>query len=427
MSTPSEHARRRITAVHAAIAGPSTLLRERRALYQLAAELLQAGCSQELGLDVIDSPVTRNQIGDALAGRRNLTCLTFVSISAITDPTYSQDLPVVSCPDANTLLARALDPVRTELNRQQVTFGSLRLLTEVDGERFISALAVLSDGVALARSVNAELVDDLLPHIALIGVVDSRGAGRLASASPRIFPGLILLKSPQSSIEVAEALVHEGAHQKLFDLAVTRDLLNADSDRCPPFHPPWAPKERLWPLEQTLAACHAYVCLAQFAHDAGIRTGSHVVGPDSLLPVASMRYEIIGQWLLEQGDYLGIDAHTLVKGLIGQRPRTSPTTEIQSTPVAANYIIDPRLRFRRCDFTERVLVGRLSHPPQFYWVSDDAATALDLLAQKSLDEVIRKFAERWGLDSSDTSRRLTELLSDLYVAGLVELGATECN
>jgi hypothetical protein len=37
---------------------------------------------------------------------------------------------------------------------------------------------------------------------------------------------------------IAEKLVHEGAHQKLFDLAITHDLLTADFDRCPPFHPP---------------------------------------------------------------------------------------------------------------------------------------------------------------------------------------------
>ncbi|MGH3608897.1 MAG: aKG-HExxH-type peptide beta-hydroxylase, partial [Pseudonocardiaceae bacterium] len=226
MTTPSLHsfAAHDIPAMHAAIATPSVLQRERRALYQLAAELLEHGDPPVLDLDVIDSPLARHRIGDALAGHANFVSSMLVGINALAaSSSAAHDLRVVSRPEANTLLAAALRAVGAEL---EPAFCRPALLTEADGERFTSALAMLSNGVALARSVS-ELIDDLLAHIALVGVLDPEFAGRLVSASPRAYPGLVLLKTPRSSIAVAEALVHEGAHQKLFDLAITHDLLSA--------------------------------------------------------------------------------------------------------------------------------------------------------------------------------------------------------
>ncbi len=426
MTTPTLHsfAACDVRAVHAAIAAPSALQRERRALYQLAVDLLEHCDPPVLDRDVIDSPLARHTIGDALAGHANLVCSTLVGISAVAAlGSIADDLRVVSRPQANTLLGPALRTVLAELDAQQA-LEPPALLTEADGDRFTSALAILRDGVALARSVSPELIDDLLAHITLVGVIDPQLTGRLVSASPRTYPGLVLLKAPRSSIEVAEALVHEGAHQKLFDLAITRDLLTADSDRCPPFHPPWVPVQRRWPLEQTLAACHAYVCLARFGDEAGVTAGSRAVAPESLLPVASERSRILGQWLLDQGEHLGTDAHLLLDGLLGRRPSTSRTAASCSGAVAADYVIDAGLEFRRCGSTDRVLVGRPSQPPQLYWVSDDAATVLELLTHESFDDVAQAFARRWCTQQLEASDRLSVLLSDLYVTGLVKIRDT---
>ncbi|MBA2472648.1 MAG: HEXXH motif domain-containing protein [Pseudonocardiales bacterium] len=427
MTTPTLHsfAARDVPAVHAAIAAPGALRRERRALYQLAAELLQHSDPPVLDLDVIDSPLARHSIGDALAGHENLVCSTLVGINAVAAwGSTAHDLRVVSRPEANTLLAAALRTVGAELDAQQAASGPPALLTEADGERFTSALAVLRDGVVLARSVSPELIDDLLAHIALVGIIDPQLAGRLVSASPRPYPGLVLMKAPRSSIEVAEALVHEGAHQKLFDLAITHDLLTADSDRCPPFHPPWTPAQRRWPLEQTLAACHAYACLARFGAKAGVPTTSRALSPESLLPVATQRCNILGRWLLDQGDHLGTDAHLLLEGLLGRRPSTLRTTTSRSGAVAADYVIVAGLEFRRCGSPDRVLVGRPSQPPQLYWVSDDAATVLELLTHESFDDVAHTFAGRWCIQQLDATDRLSGLLSDLYVTGLLKIRGT---
>lgn len=425
MTTPAGPPRCDIPTLHAAIAPSSTLHVERRTLYQLATDLLEGSCSRVLDRDIIDSPLARRQIGDALAGRSRLVRSQLVGISELAAAdSAAQDLPVVSRSEANTLLADALDDIGAQLEGQHETSGPPRLLTKVDGKTFTSALAVLRDGVALARSISPELIEDLLMHVALVGILDPQRTGGMASGSFRTFPGLLLLESPRSTIEVAEALVHEGAHQKLFDLAITRDLLTIDSDQCAPFHPPWAQEDRFWPLETTLAACHAYACLARFWQDAGVTLETRAVGPGSLLPVASERSEIIGRWLLDKGDHLGTDAHILLEGLLGRRPRTARTTGGCSGPVTADYVIDTGLEFRRCDSVDRVLVGRRSQPPQLYWISNDAATLLELLERKSIDEIIHAFAQRWRVPQSDVADRLTMLLRDLYVSGLVKIRDT---
>jgi hypothetical protein len=68
-----------------------------------------------------------------------------------------------------------------------------------------------------------------------------------------------------------------------------------------------------------------------------------------------------------------------------------------------------------------VLVGRPSHPPQLYWVTDDAATVLELLTHESLNDVARTFAQRWRIQQLDATDRLSGLLSDLYITGLVKI------
>lgn len=410
-----------IPAIHAAIASPSVLQLQRRTLYQFAAELLEPGSPRLPAPDVIDSPLARNHLGDALAGRTGLVGAELVPISALSQLDSAADgIGVASRPAANTLLTGALETVWAELDRQRAAAGPARLLTEADGERYASARGVLRDGVALARLLSPELVEDLLGHIALVGIVDPQRAGRLTSASPRNFPGLILLETP-SSIAVAEALVHEGAHQKLFDLAITHDLLNATSDRCPPFHPPWTPTQRRWPLEQTLAACHAYCCLDRFEQHAGPSGLTRVAGGDSLLPLARTRSAILGEWLLDQGDYLGADAHVLLAGLLGKKPRKAPAVENISGARAVDYIIDTELEVRRCGSSDRVLVGRRSQPPELYWVSGEAATFLELVRHRTLDQVVGVLAQRWQVPHPDAADRLAALLSDLCTTGLATL------
>ena len=409
-----------IPALHAAIAPPSTLHQERRALYQFATELLEGDRTQELDRDVVDSPVTRHLIGEALAGHAGLIRSALVSICAMTDTeSETRSLRVASRPETNTLLAGALHTIQTQVLLQREVSQPLKLLTALDGKRFMKALAVLHDGTTLVRSINPELADDLLTHIALVAILEQRRSCGLSSGSSRHFPGLVFLSEPASGTEVAEALVHEGAHQKFFDLAITHDLFNADADQCRPFHPPWLPREAFWPLEQTLAAYHAYACLARFAHDAGFPAGTHPSGTGSLFPVANERSEILGQWLLGRGDYLGTDACTLLNGLMGQTPCTSTIGDGSPPSMPRDYAIDTPLEFRRCGASGRVLVGRPTQPPQLYWITGDAAELLALIPQSSLHDITQILGQRWRTSPTDATQRVTSLLSDLITSGLL--------
>jgi len=317
------------------------------------------------------------------------------------------------------LLAEALDAVGEELDRQQAASGRLSLVTEAAGERFDHALEVLRAGVALARSTSDELINDLLPHITLVGIIDPQHAGRLASASPRRFPGLVLLESPQSSIDAAEALVHEGAHQKLFDLAITHDLLADRSEECPPFHPPWMPADRRWPLEQTLAAGHAYACLARLARDLNLLTGDQVIAANSLLSVASERCGMVIEWLLEMGDHLGADANTLLEGLSGIEPHPADLRVERPCRADSGYAVAPGLQLHRCEDADRVLVGCPGQPPELFWVDADAARTLELLAYKPFGDVVAALADQWGVGHPAAANRLAPLLQKLYSSGLV--------
>ena len=114
----------------------------------------------------------------------------------------------------------------------------------------------------------------------------------------------------------------------------------------------------------------------------------------------------------------------LLDGLIGRRPRTAHTSGTTPGAVTNHYIVDTRLEFRRCGSPNRVLVGRPSQPPQLYWVSRDAAALLELLRQRPFDELIPLFVQRWHMERLDATDRLTALLSELYVSGLLKIRDT---
>lgn len=420
-----------IPAVHAAIAPVRTLVRDRRRLYQVAAELVCPGAASRLEYDVTDSPIARHRIGNALAGGQSPDGAALVKLDDVVGErgrvdTGVSELAVASRSDADRVLAEALDAVGAELDRQQAASGRLRLVTEAAGERFDRTLEVLRAGVALAQSTSRELIDDLLPHITLVGIIDPQHAGRLGSASPRRHPGLVLLESPQSSIDAAEALVHEGAHQKLFDLAITHDLLADRSEECPPFHPPWMPADRRWPLEQTLAAGHAYACLARLARDLNLSTSDQVIAASSLLPVASERCEKVIEWLLEMGGHLGTDAHTLLGGLSGIELHPADLRVEHPFRVDSGYTVAPGLQLHRCEDVDRVLVGCPTQPPELFWVNADAARTLELLAYKPFGDVVAALADQWGVGPPAAADRLAPLLRKLYSSGLVRRPVDGC-
>jgi hypothetical protein len=157
--------------------------------------------------------------------------------------------------------------------------------------------------------------------------------------------------------EAAEAFIHEGAHQKFFDLAITRAVFGPNQYAAPPMRPSWAPGTA-WPLEQTFAAWHAYRCLTVLAE----ALHRHTLPAASLLQVAAPRAAELGRWLAAHGEYLGPDGHDLLESVDGYRSACPAPTQLGSAPLG------PSASVRRVG--GRTLVAHRTNPIEVYWLTE---------------------------------------------------------
>ncbi|UQS27755.1 HEXXH motif-containing putative peptide modification protein [Amycolatopsis thermalba] len=387
------------TAVHAALAPAHAVLEERRALYRLAVELLLPGRAP-VPPEQLDSPLFRFQVGEALAGRRPITSdlgddLDCVVTELVAGPST---LKVATGDRAGAVLAEALRVIHA----QSLSGGRPpRVLTGDD-----EALAVVSAGLDKVRAVSPALADDLVAHVDLLVVLDPATSGGLVSASSRLFPGMILIDRPDAAYEVAEAIIHEGAHQKFFDLAITRDFLGPDPADGRTFRPSWS--AAVWPVEQVIAAFHAYACLAQFAEDVWARNENSELGTNSLLPRARERATEIGRWLRGAEDTLEIDAKWLLRTLLCDEDAPTLSQPVTRPVPPGYYTLDPLLRIARMETTRRVLVGRPGDPPELHWLDGDAA-----------ELVVRLSRAPSGLSLAEIESGMRPVLAALFEATLV--------
>jgi hypothetical protein len=266
--------------------------------------------------------------------------------------------------------------VSAALRRHGEDGGGPELLTTRHPDRLSASYGRLVAGVELAVRVAPDLALDLLPHVALFAVT-ADPSGRLGSASAREYPGLILLPEPRTAVEVAEALVHEGAHQKFFDLAITRSIFGPGATGAPVFRPSWAPGSAPpWPLEQVFAAWHAYRCLEVFVGCLTASAAGTALHEDSLLPEAASRVAEIGAWLRLHGRYLGADAHELIEALDGVRPAGRPDGEDVELPAMARLAESPGTLLRPAG--SRTLVATRSTPPNLYWLRNASPSSIDV-------------------------------------------------
>lgn len=394
--------------LHAAIAPAQALVDERRTLYRLAVRLFSpdAGLSDNL----LDHPVVRYEIGRALAGKGELDQdrLHRAAVLRVRDA----GLPLVADPHAAELIEAPLRIVAPP-------GVSPRPLTEADGDRFEAAARVVSDGVRLLRRLAPETAEDLLAHVALVAVLDGETSGGVVSASSRYVPGIVLIDEPATPMEVAEALVHEGAHEKFFDLAITRQFLDTHAEDAEFFENSWS--HARWPLEQTFAAWHAYSCLAQFAEVAG----DEPAGPFSLLPRARERADEIGRWLLAHAEDLRPDARWLLGALtgagIGAEPPRAGRGASMEHHVSFRALDD--VRFERAG-TGRAVAGRPGTPPEVFWLDADATWVLERLTggATTFGRLLADAAGEWGGDAAVASR-LAVALHFLMAAAIAEPAA----
>ena len=315
-----------LVGVHA-VAGPlDQLIDRRRATYDAAVELASHSPAP-LGLTpaVIDHPVVRAHLADVLSGTDDLDPGRFTSVDELVSDmgrwlAGGHHIRVASTRSAPGALSGPIRRIDAELGRRGAD-----LLSEVvlhDGvPGFAEAARILRQGLDLALHTVPALAADLLPHVALFALLDRNSAGRLGSASAREYPGLIVLPAPASPLEAAEAFIHEGAHQKLFDLGIVGSLFAPDFWRAPTYRPSWAaPGSVPWPFEQTVAAFHAYSCLAALWQaldepptDAG-----------SLLRPAAGRAAELGEQVDALRAHLGADGQAFLDRLHGRPGRTGP-------------------------------------------------------------------------------------------------------
>ncbi|WP_433290274.1 aKG-HExxH-type peptide beta-hydroxylase [Pseudonocardia sp. CA-142604] len=365
---------------HALFGAPDEVIAQRRALYAALLELFSDDMPLERVDDMLDSPAVRGHLGAVLAGDTHFVASRCCSIDELVDESCKREIEgcvvrLASSVSAREGLADAVLRISDELQQYGADAPRATLVTTADRPDMGALFGLLVKGIELAVHLVPALALDLLPHVSLFAILARDASDRLGSASAREFPGLVLIPEPRSPLEVAEALIHEGAHQKFFDLATTRALFGEPSDQPPQFSPSWAPAGApSWPIEQTFAAWHAYCCLSVVRDSLGTLS----VHEDSLLPRAEQRRVEIGEWLLAHGDALGRDGHAFLGAMLDRRPAREGT----DTPVdVARSVIaaDESSLVRRVG--ERTLVVTRSSPVELLWLHSDV---LDASARREL-------------------------------------------
>jgi hypothetical protein len=353
--------------IHASFVKADELVDRRRAVYRAAVAISSSQNGADLGWEKLDNPAVRAHLCEVLAGVASYDPGKVRSLDTLIDPDHSHSVGgsmvrVASAAVARSALVGALRRIDDQMHRHEAN-SALTLLTAGDSS-FAAAARQVVDGSRLLTSLAPELAADLLAHVAVFAIVARSSAVRLGSASVKEYPGLVLVPEPDSPLEIAEAIVHEGAHQKFFDLSITKSIFGSDAE-VPKFRPPWAvaaaPK---WPLAQTFAAFHAYCCLGAFATTLESSDSDLVPNSSSLLPVAAERAVQIADWLVQREGHLGRDGRALLAQLTG---RDADEIEPLVGSVALERLgpFDRRILVACGDWT---LIAQTARPAALYWV-----------------------------------------------------------
>ncbi len=174
-------------------------------------------------------------------------------------------------PGARPLDARLTTEIRAVLTTQAAGSGG-RAVPVADEGPLEAAEAVLT---ALVPG----LWGSARRHIRMVVAVSD---APFKSGSDRRLPGTVFVDAGVFRVPelLSEALLHEGVHQKLYDIYLQAPVLESayDPDRSPRLRAPWhAASERApeWPVDNVLAAAHVYAHLTVLrahqgceAHDA---------------------------------------------------------------------------------------------------------------------------------------------------------------
>ncbi|MCO1657690.1 aKG-HExxH-type peptide beta-hydroxylase [Pseudonocardia humida] len=366
--------------------------------------------------EVADSPLLRHAVQESLANlrlisRTDLDSAAHLARTATLLTSGSAILPVLTDAETDTILAS----VRWILAADEP--AEVHFATIESGQTFEAQLLAVKAGMDLVANYST-LLDDLLGHATFLALLDARWPSRIRSASLRQFPGLIVMGAPQSPVEAAEHLVHEGAHQKFFDLALVLDIIGPNAHSFPKYHPPWRSPTTRWPLEQCFAAFHAYSCLAQLSDEIQNALTVQETYP-SLLPFARQRARDIGGWLIGHVEFLGIDGVSLTHQLLGQLPPSPRSPRRDKYRYTDTVVAVPHLHFSAAG-PENILVGRRVPPYEFYFLGSDSARVLQLLERPGhIESLVDALAVERRLDRLSAADLASSTLSELTALQLV--------
>lgn len=166
---------------------------------------------------------------------------------------------------------------------------------------------MLARGADLLQTLLPTLTPSALCHALVIACVPSAGQWKgVASSSQFHLGGTVFVgQSIPTTWWVAEHLLHEALHQKLYDFRQAHSLLELDYSRedAPRVYSPWNPPQlnhsNQWDVHRVFAALHVYVHLALLAIVAEQRA-------DELTPTYGAFHAIMSsRKALERAHYLG--------------------------------------------------------------------------------------------------------------------------
>ncbi|WP_330457671.1 HEXXH motif-containing putative peptide modification protein [Streptomyces sp. NBC_00820] len=211
-----------------------------------------------------DVPACREELAGLVSELRDRR---EVTLAAEAERAGTRDV-LVAVGDHVDLLTRPDLPARahqdfTALFREHLSAGEgadhLALLTS-------DQAAVARDAVDLMRDTAPDLCAGLFQHARYLVAVD--GPDAFDSASTWEIPGaaFVALRCMRTPERLAEAMVHEFVHLRLYDLQMTRSVFAPDYDTrtAPTIAPEWHRHSTVshWPVDRALAAAHVYVHLA---------------------------------------------------------------------------------------------------------------------------------------------------------------------
>ncbi len=117
-------------------------------------------------------------------------------------------------------------------------------------------MTVLGRACALAAGADAQLLDESLQYVNEALPLYHGLGQRFASASNVDVLGYVYLPAIPTELDVAECLIHEAMHQKLFRLEAAVHLFAPDSPVEETFYSPWRNDPR--PLRMVLHGCYVF-------------------------------------------------------------------------------------------------------------------------------------------------------------------------